>query len=294
MTVSYSEYEMGFHADPNLNDILESMGLVPEPYSILQFTENGQWVYKKYRERLETGRIYYLSPSGDDSNDGSQAHPWKSIQFALDWVDHNLEQAGFSVVLQLADGIYDERIYTIPDTKRITIKGNTSNNKAVRLRSSADQTNYIFTVRENSSLTVQSLYFESVNNNAGILVSDGSHLLVLDCVIGTFVSTSVYAVDGGSLIDFRGIKVAANNKSINCFLSGYGAQIRFYNSIAFESGVDNTHVFYALRLGMINIYGDITGSPSGRATASTGSFIEGKTKLPASITENVGTGGQII
>ena len=52
--------------------------------------------------------------------------------------------------------------------------------------------------------------------------------------------------------------------------------------------------FYALRLGMINIYGDITGNPSGRATASTSSLIEGKTKLPASITENVGTGGQII
>jgi hypothetical protein len=46
---------------------------------------------------------YYVSPSGSDSNDGSAAHPWRTIQHAA-----TMAQAGMTI--HVAAGTYDEHV----------------------------------------------------------------------------------------------------------------------------------------------------------------------------------------
>ena len=52
---------------------------------------------------LTQGTTYYVSPSGDDSNPGTQANPWKTIQKAA-----NMVVAGNTVVVQ--EGDFPERV----------------------------------------------------------------------------------------------------------------------------------------------------------------------------------------
>jgi hypothetical protein len=50
-----------------------------------------------------TGRVYHVSPTGDDAADGSKTTPWKTIQKAADTM-----QAGDRVII--AAGVYRERV----------------------------------------------------------------------------------------------------------------------------------------------------------------------------------------
>ena len=60
------------------------------------------------RKRLTADMTtWYVSPSGDDANDGlSAGNPLKTIQAAIDIILQNIDCAGFHPVIQLADGTY--------------------------------------------------------------------------------------------------------------------------------------------------------------------------------------------
>jgi hypothetical protein len=57
--------------------------------------------------------VYYVAPSGDDSNDGSMTSPWKTIQYALDTPSED----SFKVILQ--PGTYQQNEIDFPDDKEI-------------------------------------------------------------------------------------------------------------------------------------------------------------------------------
>ncbi len=55
-----------------------------------------------------TTHSYYVSPDGSDANDGSEAMPWHTIQYALDHV-------GPGADILVMDGVYNERVvFTTP------------------------------------------------------------------------------------------------------------------------------------------------------------------------------------
>jgi len=60
---------------------------------------------------------FYVSSSGDNDNDGSSAHPWKTIQFAIDEVDND-------TTLIVKSGIYNERVlFSGDEDSNIVLKG---------------------------------------------------------------------------------------------------------------------------------------------------------------------------
>jgi len=63
--------------------------------------------------RAESAQAFYVSLSGDDSNDGSQAHPWRHIQHAVDTV-------AIHSSIDVAAGAYNE---TVTVGKSVTISG---------------------------------------------------------------------------------------------------------------------------------------------------------------------------
>jgi len=61
--------------------------------------------------------IFYISPLGDNDADGSSAHPWKTIQFAIDNADDD-------TTLIVKSGIYNERVLFFGDEdSNIVLKG---------------------------------------------------------------------------------------------------------------------------------------------------------------------------
>lgn len=58
------------------------------------------------RTILTTATTYYASPTGSDSNPGTLAKPWATIQHAVDFIGKNIDSAGQQITIQLADGTY--------------------------------------------------------------------------------------------------------------------------------------------------------------------------------------------
>lgn len=63
------------------------------------------------RQILEAPTTFYVSTTGNDSNPGTQASPWRTVQKACNYVLAELDlHGGVYVAIQLADGNYEEDV----------------------------------------------------------------------------------------------------------------------------------------------------------------------------------------
>ena len=86
-------------------------------------------LYAKWTSLL----VRYVSITGDDTNDGSIDHPWKSIQYALD-------NAPGDGTIYVADGIYKEHRINFPTDRAIILK---SKNGAVFTTIDGEDIHYV-------------------------------------------------------------------------------------------------------------------------------------------------------
>lgn len=79
---------------------------------------------KKYREKIDISRAYFVSFNGNDIDDGSQESPFKTIQKAIDTAS-NLDNNGNDVYIYLASGTWTETstFKSIVGSGRIIILG---------------------------------------------------------------------------------------------------------------------------------------------------------------------------
>src|SRR5262249_18492498 len=60
-----------------------------------------------HRQLQTAASVYYVSATGSDATgDGSATKPWATLQHAVNWVQANVDFAGRTVTIQLADGTY--------------------------------------------------------------------------------------------------------------------------------------------------------------------------------------------
>lgn len=109
---------------------------------------------------------YYVSPSGDDANDGSSALPWQTLQYSVDQL-----QPGD--VLHVLNGVYNEKITlhvsgTASDRIRITGDANLPTIDGTGLTSQ----NALISIVDQSYITIQNLELRNnrMNDAQGILV----------------------------------------------------------------------------------------------------------------------------
>lgn len=58
------------------------------------------------RQNLTGNTIYWVSPNGSDSNNGSQASPWQTLQHAFDFISSTIDFAGYNINVSCSDGTY--------------------------------------------------------------------------------------------------------------------------------------------------------------------------------------------
>jgi hypothetical protein len=94
------------------------------------------------RDPLVVDRTYYVRADGNDTNSGlinDAAGAFLTIQRAVDVVCDDLDNAGFNVVIQVADGTYTGRVSPRSYVGRgmVTIRGNTASPANVTLSSTS-------------------------------------------------------------------------------------------------------------------------------------------------------------
>jgi hypothetical protein len=88
------------------------------------------------RTFLPASQIYNVSKAGSDSNDGTPAAPWLTIQRALSFIATQLDGGGNDVTISIGDGTYPEslRIYSpLVGVRTLILVGNTTTLGAVSL-----------------------------------------------------------------------------------------------------------------------------------------------------------------
>jgi len=175
---------------------------------------------------LDSDLTVYVSPTGDDANDGmSESSPWATIQKALDYIGNaNLNFNDY--IIQLMDGVHDADNYlNIPGTLNtaysdsndnynnyINIVGNSSDPSAVTVN------NQFYFFHSNVSLHVRNLVLKNDNPDSG------GYIFYMD-------SAETY-LEIGSNVTF------SNCDSTHIFAE-FGSFIMFYNNFTINGGSNN-------------------------------------------------------
>lgn len=76
-----------------------------------------------------TGDItYYVATTGNDSNPGTSGSPWLTIQHAIDYLTQNIDLAGFTATVSVADGTYSGTVvisHPFTGSGTVLLRGNT-------------------------------------------------------------------------------------------------------------------------------------------------------------------------
>lgn len=140
------------------------------------------------REVLSADRTWYVSPTGSDSNAGTNATdatgkgygPFATIAKALQVIRDSIDAAGFNVTIQLADGTYTTPV-TVNFTPTglngatFTLRGNTATPGNVILSTTS---NNALTVTGGAKLTLEGVELRTTTSGTGLYVDLQSRVTI--------------------------------------------------------------------------------------------------------------------
>ncbi|MCP4158160.1 MAG: right-handed parallel beta-helix repeat-containing protein [bacterium] len=166
---------------------------------------------------------YYVSVTGSDSNDGSQATPWRTIQHGLDTI-----KAG--EVLNIVSGVYTEELYlntSGSSDKKVYIKGESFANTIIN---GADAERDLFFIENSDFIELSQLTFMNAPR-AGLRLSQSHYVGIHNCVFaengkwGVFTNfsdnTTIANCDAYGSIEEHGIYISnsSDNATVqNCLV----------------------------------------------------------------------------
>jgi hypothetical protein len=159
---------------------------------------------------ISTGKIYYVSPEGDDSNQGTEAQPWQHIQKAADSLT-----AGDTVYIKA--GTYRERV--IPQNsgeadKYITFAANPGEDITIDGQGvSVPEWSGLFDVSNLSYIKITELRIINSSNN-GILADTSNHIIIKKNYTYNTVSSGIGIWNSEDIIiDGNEVELACNDGS---------------------------------------------------------------------------------
>lgn len=182
------------------------------------------------RELLSANRTYYVSTTGNDSNTGlTVGAPFLTPQKAMDVVANSIDNGGYDVTVQLADGVYANYIIlkTFVGSGSVIFNGNAASNVNVTLAGSG---NGIHTIDGTSGgvgypifgkFTFQNMYLRASNAHVCYVTGHGT------CVkFGTGVYFHTVTAAFGHLIAQFGGQITVTGPiyiAAGCALFAYAA-----------------------------------------------------------------------
>jgi len=151
--------------------------------ALLKFNYNFSIVAQHLRENLLTNRVYYVSPSGSDSNAGlSETQPLRTIAKALEFIK-GLNNNCHHVTIKLATGIYTESILVDLSASGLCSNTSLSIDGSVGTTISLSGSRYAIKLSKGAKLYVNNIIFDFISASDShsepisyIQVTNGSYL----------------------------------------------------------------------------------------------------------------------
>ena len=201
-----AEY-FGFYAGTALMARIPPNANPVQPYDLITLA----YLQANSRQVLSGNHIYHVAtPAGggsDTTGDGSTANPWATVDFAVTWVQENLDVGGHTVTIEVADGIYND-----PIPAAGALIGATGPGQLVILGNSGDNTAVVFhctgadclDVQAGASIWIKDITLQSTASGGaggnGLTASYAGELLMSNCNFGACSGNHMYAAAGGSII----------------------------------------------------------------------------------------------
>ncbi|NEP10672.1 MAG: hypothetical protein F6K14_10740 [Symploca sp. SIO2C1] len=273
---------------PTFDEVAIATSLTPEegsPYRQI----DGSWIFKKSKKILNESLTIYVKPTigNDDTADGTETLPFKTITGSLNWLDENIDNGRFNVTVSLEPGTYDGKLNIPPDWKLLRIEGDRADPFSYKIVSSQID-DYIIRADENSEIRLIGVSIEPGSaNKLGLLVQKSSIISFEDSAIkGNFSQVTVNCVDPGSQFVVAGKTFVTGNHG-TFFNAVYGGRITLNSNFQFQGNVNVTNFLSSSRHShiLVNSIASFAGNITGKAHYTTRlGIIEGITRLPASLT----------
>lgn len=188
---------------------------------------------------------YYVDRlnGSDTTGDGSQAHPWKTIQFSVMWIKREIDFALQGVTLQLVGSNYDERVViaTHPVGHHVfTIRGNPSTPSNCLWVATAVSDAPLVSVTDYGCVVLDGIELGSYVTGTTLVhawqhsIVDLQNVLYGSCIAGTMLLTG----DGGK-INFTGPQIIDGNAASFANAQGGviemgGVSVTMPNALSFD------------------------------------------------------------
>jgi len=146
--------------------------------------------------------VRYVATDGDNTNEGSEASPWQTIQYALD----NIPTLGTILV---KDGVYSESS-TFPSAKMIILQSVNGDSLTTIIGDNGSPTVTCSNSLEGTTLEGFTISHNPVDNGSGIEIS-GGYLNINNCTI----SNNFSAISGGGIYNVGTLTITTSTISSN-------------------------------------------------------------------------------
>ncbi len=253
------------------------------------------------RDSLTSPRTYYVRTDGSDSNTGltnDAAGAFFTIQHAVDVVCDTIDNMGYAVTIQVADGAYNSAVVLKPyvGSGRVTLQGNTTTPANVSITLSSGICVYALNIPQIWTLAGFKL---STTGSATSCVALFSATLFLDRVdFGPCVHTHIYTDERSRAVILGNYTISggavAHVLSMNCsavMIGGVTATLTGTPAFTYFVGVTKCGVLMAE--GALVFSGSATGmryDVNKNGVVST--YGKGANFFPGSTAGTTSTGGQ--
>jgi hypothetical protein len=254
----------------------------------------------KGRPFLTAARTYYVSPTGNDGNDGlTAATPFLTIQKAFDTASA-LDFKGYTVTIQLADGTYTSGLNIAQSHigGQLIIQGNATTPSNVVI--STTGVNCInITAFLQSALTVGSMKLQTATSGNCLYAGGGGAIVYYgNIAFGACAGSHIFAENQSTIQCVGNYSIIGN--ATEHWVANTGGMISCnYRTITILAGLSISYFCYATRMGMCQVSGNtfsttaITGT---RYVVDTNAVIytnfAGANYLPGSVAGSSSYGGQ--
>lgn len=258
----------------------------------------GAALIAKRARRLLLGPVsFYVSPAGNDGNDGALATPYGTIQRALDEAA-KLDLGIYDVDIWLADGTYTTggRLGgRPPGTGRIRIRGNAASPGNV-IVSTISQS--CFVTEDGAVLDIRDLELRTTTGGNGLEASSSSTIFFRNLRFGVVAGAHKQAASFGRIVGEGAYSIVGNAVFHSANYSGY-VQCQALGTVTLAAGRTFSDCFALASLNGTTIYGgtswSTTTATGKRYNAITGGGINvwgaGASVLPGNVAGTVTSPG---
>lgn len=245
---------------------------------------------------LSANLTLYVSPTGSDSNAGTSASPFATIQKAVDVASAYYIPRGVTVTIQLADGTYTLTSGVTCDRGgggTIAIQGNSSTPSNVVITTSS-AIGQLFSFSGGMSYTLNGFRLKATANTpSGLLLGNGGRVTFANLDFNTGLSNHIVVGSWSTLMTNGNYAISGGSNTH--ILAQYGGSVQIVNTTVTITGTPAFAACFLFAQMLANVL--LTGNTySGSATGqryivSLGSYVNSGVTLPGNVAGGTTTGG---